>query len=83
MPADARPQPGLTTVLTCHAPHPDPRKASASCGARLCVTVPGLYAFDGLVAHMPERPDGFSYHPCPRHSCGAVNRFAVLAVTMP
>lgn len=77
--------PTPTTALTCHAPHADPRKASISCGTQLCITVPGVYAFAGLVARMPAAAladDGHVYHPCPRHSCGAVNRFRVLAVTM-
>lgn len=66
-----------TTQLRCHAPHPDPKRSTEVCDSVLC-HAPGAYAFAGLVARMPDEPDGYAYQRCTRKSCAAVNRFAIV-----
>lgn len=66
-----------TTQLRCHAPHPDPKRSTEVCDAVLC-HAPGAYEFAGLVARMPDEPDGYAYQRCNRKSCRTVNRFAIV-----
>jgi hypothetical protein len=74
--ADAAVHAPSTTRLTCHAPHPDPRRRSDACGA-LMASVIGRYEFVGLVPRIPDAPDGYAYQRCPDKHCRAVNKFRV------
>lgn len=70
-----------TTRLTCHAPHPDPRRQSDVCGA-LMASVPGRYEVVGIVRRIPEEPDGYAYQRCPDKHCRAVNKFRLRPTSM-
>lgn len=68
------------TRLTCHAPHPDPKKKGKDCGG-LLGDVPGKYEFVTTAKKAPAEPDGYVWLRCPGGRCGTWNKFRILPPT--
>lgn len=66
-----------TTRVTCHAPHPDARRAGDPCGS-LIGDVPGDVEFVTTADRAPAAPDGEVWLLCPRRNCGKWNRFRIV-----
>lgn len=66
-----------TTRVTCHAPHPDPRRPGAPCGS-LLGDVPGAVEFVTTADRAPTAPDGAVWLLCSRRNCGKWNRFRIV-----
>jgi hypothetical protein len=66
-----------TSRVTCHAPHPDPKKPGEPCGS-LLGDVPGAVEFVTTAPHAPAHPDGGVWLACPRRKCGMWNRFRIV-----
>lgn len=63
------------TRLTCHAPHPDPRRSDERCDRILVLSLPAVATFDRLEdRYPPARRDEISIQ-CARHGCHKVNVF--------
>lgn len=60
--------------LTCHAPHPDPKKKGEDCGG-LLGDVPGKYEFVTTAKKAPAHPDGYVWLRCPGGRCATWNKF--------
>lgn len=76
-PAPSPPTTPAISRLTCHAPHPDPKKKGKDCGG-LLGDVPGKYAFVTTAKKAPAEPDGYVWLRCPGGRCGTWNKFRIL-----
>jgi hypothetical protein len=70
------PMPEPREKVTCHAPHPDPRKKGEACGSFLTYLPAGV-EFVTTADQAPRAPDGSYWLACPRRNCGKWNRFSL------
>jgi hypothetical protein len=64
----------VTTMLTCHAPHLDPRRVRTTCGTVLG-QMAGRLKFVAIAARTPDKPDEHVYLRCRRRACRVINKF--------
>lgn len=74
--------PSPVTRLTCHAPHPDPKKKGHACGGFLG-HVHGAYDFVTSAPKAPQEPGGFTWLLCPRESCRQWNKWHLVTALVP